>query len=81
MNWLAIPPAFWTALAYTGGVLAFIAGMLVVRAVRGRPVGWQPVCRRCKHDLRGVDPGKGTCPECGADLTRSGAVRTGGRVR
>ena len=32
-----------------------VAGMLVVRAVRGRPVGWQPVCRRCKHDLRGVD--------------------------
>ncbi|MEY3141987.1 MAG: hypothetical protein RLY21_480 [Planctomycetota bacterium] len=81
MNWLAIPPGFWTALGYTGGVLAFIAGMLAVRAIRGRPVGWQPICRRCKHDLRGVDPGKGTCPECGADLTRSGAVRTGGRVR
>ncbi|MCX5650261.1 MAG: hypothetical protein NTU45_02560 [Planctomycetota bacterium] len=81
MNWLAIPPAFWTALGYTGGVLAFVAGMLVVRAVRGTPVGWQPICRRCKHDLRGVDPGKGTCPECGADLTTSGAVRTGGRVR
>jgi hypothetical protein len=81
MNWLAIPPAFWTALAYTDGVLAFVAGMLVVRAVRGTPVGWQPVCRRCKHDLRGVDPSKGTCPECGADLTTSGAVRTGGRVR
>lgn len=81
MNWLAIPNGFWIALGYAGGVLAFVAGMLVVRAVRGRPVGWQPVCRRCKHDLRGVDPGKGTCPECGADLTRSGAVRTGGRVR
>lgn len=81
MNWLAIPPAFWTVLTYTGGVLAFVAGMLVVRAVRGTPVGWQPICRRCKHDLRGVDPSKDTCPECGADLTTSGAVRTGGRVR
>lgn len=81
MNWLAIPPVFWTALTYTGGVLAFVAGMLVVRAIRGKSVGWQPICRRCKHDLRGVDPSKGTCPECGADLTRSGAVRTGGRVR
>jgi hypothetical protein len=81
MNWLAIPIGFWTVLTYTGGVLAFVAGMLVVRAIRGVPVGWQPVCRRCRHDLRGVDPSKGTCPECGADLMRSGAVRTGGRVR
>ena len=81
MNWLSIPPEAWTALTYAGAVLSLVAGFLIARAARGTPVGWQPVCRRCKHDLRGVDPSKGTCPECGADLTTSGAVRTGGRVR
>jgi hypothetical protein len=81
MNWLAIPTEAWTSLTYAGGVLALIAGILIARAVRGTPVGWQPICRRCGHDLRTVDPSKGACPECGADLTRAGAVRTGGRVR
>jgi hypothetical protein len=81
MNWLAIPTEAWTSLTYAGGVLALIAGILIARAVRGTPVGWQPICRRCGHDLRTVDPSKGAGPECGADLTRAGAVRTGGRVR
>lgn len=81
MNWLSIPPEAWTALTYAGAVLSLVAGFLIARAARGTPVGWQPVCRRCKHDLRTVDPSKGTCPECGADLSRPAAVRTGGSVR
>lgn len=81
MNWLSIPTEAWTALTYAGALLALVAGFLIARAARGTPVGWQPVCRRCKHDLRTVDPSKGTCPECGADLSRPAAVRTGGSVR
>ena len=81
MNWLSIPTEAWTALTYAGAVLSLVAGFLIARAARGTTVGWQPVCRRCKHDLRAVDPSKGTCPECGADLSRPAAVRTGGSVR
>lgn len=81
MNWFAIPYGLWISLSYVGVVLVFVAGALAARAVRGRPVGWQPTCGRCKHDLRGVDPDKGACPECGADLTRRGAVLTGRHVR
>jgi hypothetical protein len=81
MNWLSIPTEAWTTLTYAGAVLSLVAGFLIARAARGTPVGWQPVCRRCEHDLRTVDPSKGTCPECGADLSRPAAVRTGGSVR
>ena len=81
MNWLSIPYAFWIALTYVGVALTFVAGLLAARAVRGTPAGWQPTCRRCGHDLRGVEPGKAGCPECGADLMLRGAVRTGRHVR
>ena len=81
MNWLSIPYGFWIALTYSGVAITFVAGVLVARAVRGKPSGWQPSCRRCGHDLRGVDPDKGACPECGADLARQGSVLTGRPVR
>ncbi|MFN5496505.1 MAG: hypothetical protein ACK5C3_08010 [bacterium] len=80
MNWFLIPSIVWTMLPYTSGALALLAFVLAWRAIRGTQAGLQPVCRRCEHDLRGSDPSRGNCTECGADLTRSGAVRTGRRV-
>lgn len=56
-------------LACVGGVLVGI-GLFTTR-------GWQPTCRRCQHDLRGV--AEPHCPECGADLTARNAVRSGRR--
>ncbi len=60
-----------------GGVIGI--GLLVV-GVRGRKIDDHPVCRRCRFDLIGL-PGAASCPECGADLSRRGAVRLGQRKR
>ncbi len=81
MNWLAVPPVVWMALPYAGGVMLFSAGLLAAWALRGASVGWHPICRRCSHDLRALDPSDAACPECGANLARPGAVRTGERAR
>jgi hypothetical protein len=82
MNYLVIPDSFWSALGYGGTVLAFVAGTIIALAVWGGRRGWMPTCRKCGHDLRGVAADTASCPECGADLSHPGAVRTGrGRVR
>ena len=82
MNYLVIPDSFWSALGYSGTVLAFVAGTIIAQAIWGGRRGWTPTCRKCGHDLRGVTADTASCPECGADLSRAGAVRTGrARVR
>lgn len=62
-------------LMVTGGLLLLLAGVLAQRAWRGRLVTWSPCCRRCGFDLRGH--AGSSCPECGADLGRAGAVTEG----
>jgi hypothetical protein len=58
-----------------GAMLLLVAGILAQRAWRGRLVHWSPCCRACRFDLRGV--AGASCPECGADLGRPGAVTEG----
>jgi hypothetical protein len=58
-----------------GAMLLLVAGILAQRAWRGRLVRWSPCCRACRFDLRGV--AGASCPECGADLGRPGAVTEG----
>ena len=66
-------------LALLGLLLASVA--MLVAGLRGRRVDDHPVCRRCGFDLVGAPAGSTACPECGADVTRHGAVRAGNRVR
>src|SRR4051794_19556596 len=54
---------------------------LLVWALCGRRVDRHPVCRRCRYDLSGLPAGVTLCSECGADLRRRRAMRTGNRVR
>ncbi len=54
-------------------MLAGIA--MVILGIRGRIVSGHPHCRGCRFDLSGLQ-GE-SCPECGADLRRGGAVRQG----
>lgn len=64
----------WDALRWAPHVLAVAGGILIGVALAGTR-GWEPTCRRCRHDLRGArDP---RCPECGSDLDRPKAVQTG----
>ncbi len=58
-----------------GALLLLAAGILAQRAWRGRLVNWSPCCRACRFDLRGH--AGSSCPECGADLGRAGAVTEG----
>jgi len=57
-------------------VLAGIA--LAALGLRGRRVGDEPRCRKCKYNLTGVEADK--CPECGRPWTPATAAR-GLRVR
>lgn len=61
--------------------LAVLAGGLVMFGRRGKRINDHPVCRRCGFDLIGHDPRPPRCPECGAELTKVRAVRTGARRR
>src|SRR5690349_8575504 len=56
---------------------------LIYLGLRGRRVDDHPLCRRCGYDLVGL-PSDGSgrvCPECGSDLHRRRAIRTGHRAR
>jgi len=52
----------------------FACGVLFGAAWRGRAVNLLPICRKCRFDLRGHETMPEKCPECLADLSRSGAV-------
>lgn len=61
--------------------LVLLAGLLLVLAGRrGRLVNDHPICRACRFDLIGLEPGA-RCPECGADLAPPRAVIAGRRRR
>jgi hypothetical protein len=61
--------------------LVFLLGaILLALGLRGRVVGTDPHCRRCKFNLRGRDPSSARCPECGTELTDA-SVRVGLRRR
>ncbi len=65
---------FWEFAAYLPFALSVVGGLLLGLGLFSSR-GWQPTCRRCRHDLRGCT--STTCPECGADLDARGAVRAG----
>jgi len=79
MNYLLIPEAVWLALAWLPLALAALGGILLAQGIWGARHGWEPRCRRCAHDLRGLAHDVRACPECGADLTRANAVHAGRR--
>ena len=54
---------------------------LLMIGLRGRRLDDHPICRRCGFDLYGRGPRDLACWECGADLTRRGAIQLGSRVR
>ena len=70
------PTVSWTSLIFLPLLMLLAGAVLLVIGLRGRRVGDHPVCRRCGFDLFG-NPAAARCPECGADLGVSGAVRTG----
>jgi hypothetical protein len=54
--------------------------VLLILARRGKRVGRDPHCRRCRYNLTG-SPDAPTCPECGADLSSPRTIRLGERRR
>jgi hypothetical protein len=69
-------------LLLAGPAAAFVlSAVLLVVALRGRRVDDHPICRKCGFDLFGKPEGATVCSECGADLTRQGAVRIGRREK
>ena len=59
-------------------LLSILFGVFILRLPRGRRIeGAEPRCATCGYIVIGLP--EPTCPECGADLQRPGAVLTGGR--
>lgn len=79
MNYLAIPEVVWLGLGWLPLALAALGGIGLAGGLWGARRGWEPRCRRCGHDLRGLAHDARACPECGADLTRANAVHAGRR--
>src|SRR5690349_18866819 len=69
-------PLYWIVPGSVG--LAALA--VAVFANRGRKLDDHPICRRCGFDAFGRS-GAIRCTECGADLSRRGALRIGTRQR
>ena len=57
---------------HTLGMTA-LAVFLLVRGLRGRWVGGEPRCRRCRYQLTGVESGR--CPECGLEFDEFSVAR------
>src|SRR5688500_6231710 len=68
-------------LVAVNAALLLLALALLWASRRGRRVDDHPSCRRCGFDLFGLPSGSTNCSECGADVTRRGAVRTDHRAR
>ncbi len=70
----------WDALSFAPVLLSILGGGLLALGLFGAR-GWEPSCRRCRHDLRAValDAPDARCPECGFDLTGRDGVRAGRR--
>lgn len=71
----SVPMFFWllVCLALAGGAWLLWTG------VRGRRIGDDPFCRRCRCSVAGIS--NGVCPECGMDLTQPDGVLVGQLVR
>ena len=68
----------WLGLV-VGVIFPLIGLILLVKGFRGKRVGDDPHCQRCKYNLTGLPSNR--CPECGAHLDASKAVTTGQRRR
>src|SRR5687768_6824163 len=68
-------------LLFAPAAAAVLSAALLVYALRGRQVDDHPVCCKCEFDLFGKPQGGTVCSECGANLTRHGAVRVGRREK
>ena len=54
---------------------------MLIWGLRGTRIDDHPICRKCGFDLVGLPGTSLVCSECGADVKRKGAVRTGHRRR
>ncbi len=61
-------------------LLLTASAIAVLVALRGRRTDDHPLCRRCKFDLIGKPESSIVCPECGADVAKDRAIRTGHRA-
>ena len=61
--------------------LGILSIPLLIWSFRGRQVCDHPYCRRCGFDLFGRPPTSPQCSECGAELDRTKAIRSGRRER
>lgn len=65
-------------LAYVlSGVVALVGLLGLLIGLRGRAIDDHPWCRACRFDVFGLDTDR--CPECGATLSKPGAIRRGQR--
>lgn len=63
-------------------IAAGVAGLaLLVAGLVGRARFDDPRCAKCRYDLRTFGQRPQSCPECGADLAKPGAVAFASRVR
>ncbi|HZK82146.1 MAG TPA: hypothetical protein VFC46_13785, partial [Humisphaera sp.] len=62
-------------------VIATVAIIAIVFALRGRRMDQHPICRRCGFDLFGKPELTKVCGECGSDLNGRRAVRVGRREK
>ena len=53
-----------------GWPIPVVGALLLFRGIRGRRVGDEPRCRKCKYILIGISSSR--CPECGRDVTAKG---------
>lgn len=73
---ISIP--LWLAVAVSIGLIA-IGVYCLLCGRRGRVIHDHPLCAQCGYDLIGQPSDSNRCPECGASLTTSYAVRVGAR--
>lgn len=62
-------------------LIGIVALLFAILAWRGSRLDDHPLCRACGFDLVGSPEPRAKCPECGADVSRSGAIRIGNRKR
>lgn len=80
MSPVMIPTFVFDALAFAGpvlviaGVIVIMAGLIGARGLHDGGLRARPECARCAYDLRLTTLPQGTCPECGADLSKPDAV-------
>lgn len=62
---------------WLGGIAIVLGILTLLIGLRGRRVSDLPCCSMCGFDLCGTLPGGTRCPECGSDVSVTGAVRVG----